>query len=171
MNETDYDYYMKIKNDNMEITSAQRGTLIHFILQNINLTKVSIVEEIEEQIENMIAKGMINKEYKCFIDVDAIFSFFESDIGKRMLKSKKVLREFKFCVDFPANELGYSSNETILMQGVIDCCFMEDDEFVIIDYKTGSLKEKYKKQLELYKRCLEISTGTKVKETFIYPLI
>ena len=49
---------MKIKNDNVEITSAQRGTLIHFILQNINLTKVSTVGEIEVQLENMIAKGM-----------------------------------------------------------------------------------------------------------------
>ena len=89
-----------------------------------------------------------------------------------MLASEKVYREFKFCVDIPANELGYDTDkETVLMQGVIDCCFLENDEFVVIDYKTGSLSDKYKMQIELYKKCLEISTGKKVKETHICPLI
>lgn len=158
---------------NSGLTSAQRGTLIHFVLQNINLENVEYESDIEFQLNSMIEKGVFDAEYKDIIDSSAIFNFFQSDIGKRMLASKKVYREFKFCVDFPADELGYNntSNETILVQGVIDCCFEEEDGFVIIDYKTGSLKEKYQKQLELYKRCLEISTGKNVKETHIYPLI
>ena len=154
------------------VTPAQKGTLIHFIMQNINLDNVCDFNAIEEQINIMIQKGFFNEEYRDFIDVMAIHNFFISDIGKRMLKAEKIYREFKFCVDIPASELGYASeNETVLIQGVIDCCFIEDDEFVIIDYKTGSLKEKYNKQIQLYKRCLEISTGKKVKETLIYPLI
>jgi len=120
----------------------------------------------------MIEKKYFDREYKKLIDIEALFGFFVSDIGKRMLASQKVYREFKFCVDVPANELGYETEkETVLMQGVIDCCFLENDEFVIIDYKTGTLNEKYNKQIQLYKRCLEISTGKKVKETYIYPLI
>ena len=158
--------------DNKEISSAQRGTLIHFVLQNIDLSNVSCPEMILLQIDNMIQNGIFEEEYKKYIDIDAIYDFFISDIGKRMLNSNCIYREFKFCVDMPACELNYESeNETILMQGVIDCCFLEDDSFVIIDYKTGSLKKKYQKQIELYRRCLEISTGKKVKETYIYPLI
>lgn len=161
-----------ICSDNKKITSAQKGTLIHFVLQNIDLKKVCSADEVALQIDDMIQKGIFGEEYKSIVDVDAIYRFFISDIGKRMLKSDKVYREFKFCVDIPANELDYDADaETVLMQGVIDCCFVEDDSFVIIDYKTGSLKEKYKKQVELYKRCLEISTGKTVKETHIYPLI
>ncbi len=163
---------IKISNGDSKITPAQRGTLIHFILQNIELSDVSTIDDIKRQINNMISKGMFDSKSKNIIDTKAIYAFFESEIGKRMLNSKKILREFKFCVDFPAEELGYDSiDETVLIQGVIDCCFIENGEFVIIDYKTGSLKEKYKKQLELYRRCLEISTGINVKETFIYPLI
>lgn len=154
------------------ISAAQKGTLIHFVLQNIDLKRVYSVDAIALQIDNMIKKGIFTEEYKSVIDVDAIYGFFSSDIGKRMLNSNQVYREFRFCVDVPASELGYTSqDETVLMQGVIDCCFVEDDNFVIVDYKTGSLQEKYKSQLKLYKRCLEISTGETVKETHIYPLI
>lgn len=155
-----------------DISPAQKGTFIHFILQNINLDNVGNVHSIDTQIDKMIEKDFFDKEYKKLVDVESLYGFFVSDIGKRMLASKKVYREFKFCVDVPAFELGYETEkETVLMQGVIDCCFLENDEFVIIDYKTGALNEKYNKQIKLYKRCLEISTGKKVKETYIYPLI
>ena len=162
----------KICLNKKEITSAQKGTLIHFVLQNIDLKSVGSAEAVALQVDNMIRNGIFDEEYKKIIDIDAIYAFFISDIGKRMLKSDCIYREFKFCVDIPANELDYCADgETVLMQGVIDCCFLEDDGFVIIDYKTGSLKEKYKRQIELYKQCLEISTGKPVKETYIYPLI
>lgn len=163
---------MSVSVEGETITSAQRGTLIHFVLQNIDLKNVESADAIASQIDKMAENGILEFEYKNIIDVQAIFEFFVSDIGKRLLNSKQIYREFKFCVDVPADELGYaSSDETVLVQGVIDCCFVEDDGFVIIDYKTGSLKDKYKTQIELYKRCLEISTGKPVKETCIYPLI
>lgn len=158
--------------DDSGVTPAQRGTLVHFVLQNIDLKNVGDISSIVSQINSMTEKKYFDSKYKDIIDVNAIYDFFVSDIGKRMLSSEEVYREFKFCVDVPANELGYDSEkETVLVQGVIDCCFLEEDEFVIIDYKTGSLSDKYKTQIQLYKRCLEISTGRKVKETCIYPLI
>lgn len=162
----------RIVTDENKVSAAQKGTFIHFVLQNINLADVDSTYAIMVQIDAMIKKEYFDKEYKDLIDVDAVYNFFVSEIGKRMLESEKVYREFKFCVDVPANELGYNTKkETILIQGVIDCCFLENDEFVIIDYKTGKLNDKYKRQIQLYKKCLEISTGKKVKETHIYPLI
>ena len=147
-------------------------TVVHYVLQNIDLNNAGSIESINKQIESMIEKGMLEKDYKEIIDTEAIYGFFTSEIGKRMLRSDKVYREFKFCVDIPSDELGYENpDEKILVQGVIDCCFLEDDGFVVIDYKTGSMQEKYKRQLELYRRCLEIATGKNVKETCIYPLI
>lgn len=161
----------KISGRTDKISAAQRGTLIHFVLQNIDLKNVGSIDAVALQIEKMIHNGVFESEYAEFIDVEAIYGFFTSDIGKRMLASDKIYREFRFCVDISARELGYEAEESVLIQGIIDCCFVEDDKFVIIDYKTGSLHEKYKRQLELYKRCLEISTGKPVKETHIYPLI
>ncbi|MBQ6908062.1 MAG: UvrD-helicase domain-containing protein, partial [Clostridia bacterium] len=162
----------KIKGRDKSLSSAQKGTIVHYVLQNLNLCNVDSITSIDGQIDKMISDGMLSSDFKQYIDTDAIYGFFASDIGKRMLRSDKIYREFKFCVDVPAVDIGYDvSNETVLIQGVIDCCFYEDGEYVIIDYKTGSMQEKYKVQLELYKKCLSIATGKNVRETCIYPLI
>ena len=63
-------------------------------------------------------------------------------------------------------------DETILIQGVIDLFFIEDDQIILIDYKTDkntyNLKEKYYMQIELYSLALEELIGKKVKEKYIY---
>ena len=52
----------------------------------------------------------------------------------------------------------------------------KDGKLVLIDYKTDKygtsieLEEKYKLQLELYKRALEDATGKKVDRASVWPL-
>ncbi|MGN0630369.1 MAG: PD-(D/E)XK nuclease family protein, partial [Ruminococcus sp.] len=61
-----------------------------------------------------------------------------------------------------------------MMKGIIDLAFLEDDGFVLLDYKTDNasseheLTEKYKMQLYIYSLALKKITGKKVKECFIY---
>ena len=73
--------------------------------------------------------------------------------------------------------LGADTDETVLLQGVIDCCFAENGEWVLIDYKTDRVAQNYsaydvaKKhfaQLRLYKTALERLTGRKVRQSYIY---
>ena len=67
-----------------------------------------------------------------------------------------------------------SKSETMLVQGIIDVCFEEDGELVVLDYKTDKiwseqkLLDKYQSQLEYYARALEQITGKKVREKIIY---
>ncbi len=62
----------------------------------------------------------------------------------------------------------------MIIQGIIDVCFLEDGKYVIMDYKTDrvdnmeELKEKYAKQLECYQLALKKITGTTVSEMIIY---
>ena len=65
------------------------------------------------------------------------------------------------------------------MQGIIDLYFINEfEELVLVDYKTdyvensneNILKNKYKKQLEIYKKALEEALGRKVDKTYIYSL-
>lgn len=62
----------------------------------------------------------------------------------------------------------------MLVQGIIDALFIENDEVVIVDYKTDSveklsdLEDRYKAQLELYGNAVKESLGKKVKELIIY---
>ena len=85
------------------------------------------------------------------------------------LKAKDVFKN----VDFPESE-----NETrILVQGIIDLYFQDENgEWILVDYKTdyatneSELVEKYKKQLEIYKKALEDELGEKVSHTYIYSI-
>ena len=60
------------------------------------------------------------------------------------------------------------------MQGAIDCAFLENDKYVLVDYKTDRISDiselfyKYKKQVELYKYALKTSENIDVKETILY---
>ena len=94
--------------------------------------------------------------------------FYLSPLGRRMLRSPVVRREWAF-------DLHLKSRLAEYVQGVIDLCFIEGGEWVLCDYKTDrvppdTLKERYRSQLELYKQALEDITGRKVRQTLLYSL-
>ncbi len=65
-------------------------------------------------------------------------------------------------------------DEKLIIQGVIDCCFEEDDGLVLLDYKTDyvtdieEIKNKYKMQIQYYEKALNKITGKTVKEKYLY---
>ena len=78
----------------------------------------------------------------------------------------------------PASEVddSYSPEESILVQGMMDAWFPEQDGLVIVDYKTDYveggdtriLTERYGLQLKYYREALERATGQRVKECILY---
>ena len=98
-----------------------------------------------------------------------IADFYESELGKRLLASPQVRREWAF------NLLMDQEKGTIL-QGVIDCAFLEGDEWVLVDYKTDRIEdeaafiERYALQMSWYARALESITGKRVKEKCLYSI-
>ena len=99
-----------------------------------------------------------------------------------MLRSREIRREEPFQINISAPVYdpsldGKYDDESIILQGIIDCFFAEDDGYVLIDYKTdrvtngsGAIRKKYEKQLELYERAIEKLTGKRVKEKYLYLL-
>ena len=69
-----------------------------------------------------------------------------------------------------------NSDEIVLVQGIIDAFFEEEDGLVLMDYKTDYIHEdakteltkKYQSQLKYYRTALEKLTGKKVKEVWFY---
>ena len=98
----------------------------------------------------------------------------------RMLNSDNINRERPFQINISALEYdpsltGASRDEKVILQGIIDCFFEEGDGFILFDYKTDKVKnnsaqirDRYKKQLELYKQAIEELTGKPVKEKYLY---
>ena len=95
------------------------------------------------------------------------------ETGRRLLASPLVRREWPFNLRMNAQEaLGVDSQARVVVQGVVDCCFMEDGAWVLLDYKTDRLEDedllrRYRAQVELYRKALERITGIPVKETLL----
>ena len=169
-----------------KITGAEIGTLLHFVMEHLDLKGVLDKNSIINTINQMVDKKLLTEiEAKIAISTYAekIEGFFKSDIGKRILNSPAVFREVPFVFRKKAKDVlsSLSEEDLILVQGIIDCYFIENDEVVIVDYKTdridetkdisiqiNKLKKEYHDQLTLYKEAVEKITGIKVKECYLY---
>ncbi len=159
-------------------TKAEVGTIIHFVMQHLSLKNGLDRESIEKKVDEMVIEELLTEEEAKVVDVEKILNFYKSPIGLRLLSSKSISRETPFVLNKKAPEILdiQDCSENLLIQGIIDCYFEEDNELVLIDYKTdyileGDLEnmvEKYRGQMMLYKEALERITERKVKEIYIY---
>lgn len=168
----------QFKEEQKDFTKAEIGTVMHFVMQHLEIHVSLSREDINEQVEKMVAKKLLSEKEAAVVDTDKIEEFFKTEIGMRMKASSEVKREVPFVIKKKANEIIGSLNkdDVILIQGIIDCYFLEEEDAVIIDYKTDevfkggidALKEEYSPQILSYKEAVEKITGKKVKECFLY---
>ncbi|MFQ8631907.1 MAG: helicase-exonuclease AddAB subunit AddA [Intestinibacter bartlettii] len=170
-----------------KITGARRGTIVHLIMEVLDFEKVNTESEIKAQIQDLVKRRIITEKESQVLSPRKIMRFFKSPIAKRMLSSKFVKREQKIYIQIKMNDIYLNDeifknnretyeNESVMLRGVIDLYFEEDDGLVILDYKTdfvdkNNKKEiihKYKKQIEIYADVLSKLTGKKVKEKYLY---
>ena len=158
-----------------KLSGARRGTIVHLILSKI--TNEQSLNEVSNLIEKLVAKNAITEEEKSLIDMKIIENYLNSKLYNEILQAKEIHKETPFYLNINSGEIYEGTNEPILVQGVMDLYFIsKDDELVLVDYKTDyikenaekELKEKYKSQLDLYKRALEKALKRKVDKAFIY---
>ena len=160
-----------------KLSGARRGTIVHLILSKI--TNEKSLEEVNNLIEKLAAKNAITEEEKSLIDMNIIKNYLNSELYNEILQAKEIHREIPFYLNINSGEIYEKTNEPILVQGVIDIYYIsKNDELVLVDYKTDYIKEKetgkeeltqkYKSQLDLYKRALEKALKRKVDKAFIY---
>lgn len=102
------------------------------------------------------------------VDMYSICDFFLSDIGIRMLNSHLVYKEHAFTIQL-------TGWKVLLLTGHIDLCFLEGEEWVLVDFKTDrfqndEIDEKYYYQIAMYKLALDSLTPFRVKDCYIYSL-
>ena len=162
-----------------KLTANEAGTAVHRVMQYLTLKEYSSLNELKEEIGRMTVNNILSEREAKAINIKAVFTFVNSKLYKKMLKSKEVIREYRFTVPVPLSKIEETikSDETVLVQGVIDCFFEWDDGYVIIDYKTdktygtdykAELLKKYRVQLEFYKYAVELLFSKRVNETVIY---
>ena len=170
--------YPKFMQEEIEVNSARKGSLIHLCMQRLDETKDYTYKDIQELVNNMENKKIITKKEAECIDINKIMNFIKSNIWQEIKNAKEVYREKPFYINIKAKEIyDVETEENILVQGIIDLYYItKKDEIVLVDYKTDYvenkneeiLKEKYRNQLEIYKRALESALNKKVDKVYIY---
>ena len=168
-----------LKNDaEHELTGAQKGTLMHLCMQKLDIAKSYNLENLNEFLNDLKENNIISQKEKEVINVQKLYNFTQSDIWKELQTAKLVEREKPFYMKIPAKEIYQEEVEgDILVQGMIDLYYInQNNELVLLDYKTDYIKdineliEKYKIQLDIYRRALEESLERKVDKVYIYSI-
>ncbi len=165
--------------EDIKITNAQKGTLIHLCMQKLDLSKNEYnYNDVKKLVESLEFKKIITSKEAEAININKIVQFTKSKIWKEITNAKKVERERPFYISIPAKEIYMQDvDENILTQGVIDLYYInENDELILVDFKTDFVENnneqflinKYKVQLDLYKMALENALERKVDKIYIY---
>jgi len=157
------------------VTGAQWGTLMHEAMQWLPVKKYT-QKSMTDMLDSLQAEGKFSDEERSILSDRSLFGFFNADLGQRLIASKRVERELPFSMLFDGNRVypDVENGERLFLQGIIDTAFVEDDQWVLVDYKTDRVKSgdelirRYKIQMDLYKEALERLTNMPVKASYIY---
>ena len=169
----------KFLQEEEELTGASRGSAYHKFLELLDFGRAYDEESLREAVEGMKREGLLGAEMAECIRISDMLQFLTTDAGRRMHAAAlagKLHKEQPFVFGIDAEEIypGTDSKELVLIQGIIDVYFEEEDGLVVLDYKTDKvcegreLVEKYQEQLHLYAKALEQMTLKKVKDQIIY---
>lgn len=160
-------------------TETNLGVTYHKIIENLDLSLHKNEKDLETLIHELTRKNLINIDDLEGLNFEYILNFINSDLANRMKKSDRVVKEKIFTISLTKDDnynLDLSDDSYMLLNGIIDCYFIEDEEVVIVDFKSDNIydieefKKRYSLQLNVYKLAIEKSTNYKVKEMLIYSL-
>ena len=144
---------------------ADYGTMVHQIFEWIDIKKLKEGKDIDELLDEAALKNpriQLNNAVR-----KGVRDFYESELGKALLRAEQVRREQDFLIRLEAREIYPDSgqSEKIMVQGIIDCYFFRDESHVVlIDYKNSvkeeaDLKREYASQIGIYRKALHKILG------------
>ncbi len=157
---------------------AALGTLYHRVMELYDFTSD---EPVERQLETMVNCGKIHEDEIGNISPERIGGFMKTDLAAQMRAAARrgqLHRETPFVIAVGADEVdpSWPAGQSVLVQGIIDAWYEEDDRFTLLDYKTDKvpmgdeqyLARFYRVQMALYKKALERLTGKKADACLLY---
>ena len=169
-----------------EITAAERGTAMHTFMQFCDFDLI-MRDGVSAEIERLVNGRFLFASDAEKMDKRKLSRFFESSLAKEMLSADRIFREKRFIIRYPASlfterDRELLKDETLLVQGVIDCAFFDSKgELILVDYKTDwfspreprdhvekILRHRHSRQLGYYMYACEILFGMRPAHTYIY---
>ncbi|UNK21223.1 helicase-exonuclease AddAB subunit AddA [Paenibacillus sp. N3/727] len=181
------------------LTPAERGTVYHTVMQHLPISNSTDLSVVERTIAELTEKEIITRAQAEAVSPEHILGILHSSVGVKLLEAQQVWREMPFSYGLSASEaykglsfLGLAEgtdessirdaqlldDETVLIQGIVDCLFRFNDKLILLDYKTDrvvehrggieTLTEHYRFQLELYSKALQDILGEPIHEKWLY---
>ncbi|MBQ3726381.1 MAG: helicase-exonuclease AddAB subunit AddA [Selenomonadaceae bacterium] len=157
-----------------EMSGAEFGSLMHKVMQSLNLGGDLSPKGIVAQVEELARREIIPSEHAGQIRTEKISKFFASEIGRRLVAAQEFYRELPFSRLIDAQKF-FHVDEKIFVQGIIDLLFKDAaGQWVLLDYKTDKdtedIAERYRVQIDLYAAAVEALLKIKVAEKYLYLL-
>lgn len=146
------------------LNATERGDAVHAFLRAVDLA----AQDLEAERRRMVERGILSPEQAKTLPMAKLRHSMAGSLWQRMRAATEIHREWPF------NLRVMRGGRRSLLQGIIDCCFIEDGAWVLVDYKTDraedtdALKTQYAPQLALYAQALEAITKMPVKERILY---
>ena len=161
------------------LSSAQKGTALHKFMQYADFKKAKT--DPKSEVERLYEFEYISGAEAEVNDIERVQKFVQTDLFNRILNSDKLYREQRFMLDVRAGDIypelsNIAKDQTVIVQGAVDCLFNEGDLMVIIDFKTDRttdeeiLLKHYSEQLKTYSIAAEKMFTLPVSECYIYSL-
>ncbi|MCD7922346.1 MAG: helicase-exonuclease AddAB subunit AddA [Clostridiales bacterium] len=184
-------YIPRFVQEQEENRGALRGTAFHRFLECLDFSdpawehfteigRREAVSELEVYMQRLLSTGQMEEKETELLSTEKIYTFLSSETAGRMAKSAKqklLTKEQPFVMMLPACRIWKEtdSREPVLVQGIIDVYWEEDDGIVLLDYKTDRVNTpqelvlRYREQLRLYAEALDRRFEPKrVKEILMY---
>ena len=163
-----------LEEDDKTAGAVNIGTATHRFIRLVRLDELrkegaDANQVIRAEMARMKESQILTEEEARMIRIDGVISFFQSDLGKRMLASSEIKREADFTMRI-------DPHSPTMVQGIIDCAFKENGEWILIDYKTDhdtnpeTFVPRHEAQMNWYRTALERLTRTRVKEMWLFAL-
>lgn len=166
-----------VGDEKRKATSAEKGTDTHLFMELCDFEKAS--NDVKSEIDRLKSSMMLSVAQAENVDLNAVSSFFESEVYWLCKSAQRIHREKDFKVKLSDMRLDNSplevyNDKDVMVQGIADLIIENEDSIVIVDYKTDNVKspselvDRHFVQLLLYKKAFELIFDKPVSECYIY---
>lgn len=177
-------YIPNFRRGEEKVSGAVRGNAYHKVMELLDFDAVMgedgmPAERLHAFLQKEVAEKRLTEGYFEAVSERKINRFLQTPLAERMRRAGqmgRLYREQPFVLGINARRLksGFPAEETVLIQGIIDVFFEEEDGLVLLDYKTDSVSSmsqlwnRYETQLDYYQEAVEKIYGKPVKERVLY---
>ena len=155
-----------------EPAGAAVGDAYHHALAAYDYLDPRGMEQLPELVPAAELALINPARFRTFLDSPLAVRFAAAAARKQLFREQHFMKQVPYEYLFPDSGI----REEVLLQGIIDAFFFEEDGIVLVDYKSDHVRGgsvlvgRYRKQLELYADALTAMLGLPVKEKLIYSI-